>query len=123
MKRSIKKQWAEDLESGEFVQGKGRLHHKGDDGVDTYCCLGVLCFGAAREELEAHGFRIVEEYEGHMQLKDSVNAASTLDLSVGALRVLGISDQDQTRLIVANDGTFKDFRAIARMVRALKVTE
>lgn len=38
MNQDIKKQWVEALRSGEYTQGKGRLH----DGKN-FCCLGVLC--------------------------------------------------------------------------------
>lgn len=38
MKRSIARQWAKALESGEYKQGIGRLRNG-----DKFCCLGVLC--------------------------------------------------------------------------------
>lgn len=34
--------WVRDLESGTRQQTKGELHRR-SDGVDRYCCLGVLC--------------------------------------------------------------------------------
>lgn len=36
---AIKKMWVEDLRSGKFKQGKGKLL----DAKGSYCCLGVLC--------------------------------------------------------------------------------
>ncbi len=38
MKPEIKELWVNALESGEYIQGKGRLCLNG-----KYCCLGVLC--------------------------------------------------------------------------------
>ena len=38
MKSEIKQRWIEALRSGEYKQGKGRLHMG-----DEFCCLGVLC--------------------------------------------------------------------------------
>ena len=44
MNPEIKEQWTTALRSGEYKQGKGHLHQKGENGLpDTYCCLGVLC--------------------------------------------------------------------------------
>lgn len=42
MNPTIKKQWLDALRSGKYMQGKGRLRAK-LNGVDRFCCLGVLC--------------------------------------------------------------------------------
>lgn len=42
MNEEIKKLWVDALRSGEYKQGKKKLHKKGRDG-DRFCCLGVLC--------------------------------------------------------------------------------
>lgn len=39
MNKELVDRWLEALESGEYKQGRGSLHPKGD----TFCCLGVLC--------------------------------------------------------------------------------
>jgi hypothetical protein len=41
MKENIKKAWVKALRSGEYKQGKNFLCMT-DEGVDRYCCLGVL---------------------------------------------------------------------------------
>lgn len=36
--------WIEALRSGNYTQGRGRLHlTRTTDGVDRFCCLGVAC--------------------------------------------------------------------------------
>lgn len=45
MNQEIKKQWIEDLRSGNYVQGTGSLQEDG-----TFCCLGVLCDQYAKEK-------------------------------------------------------------------------
>lgn len=40
MDPTIKAQWVEALRSGEYKQGKSKLHLVEEN---TYCCLGVLC--------------------------------------------------------------------------------
>lgn len=42
MNLGIKHQWVTALRSGKYRQGGGALR-KSHDGIDTYCCLGVLC--------------------------------------------------------------------------------
>jgi hypothetical protein len=39
MNKAAKKRWVEALRSGEYKQGKNKLHSKGG----RFCCLGVLC--------------------------------------------------------------------------------
>lgn len=44
MNPEVKRIWIEALRSGEFVQGKMRLHTIDPvTGQHKYCCLGVLC--------------------------------------------------------------------------------
>lgn len=42
MDETIKKQWVEALRGGDYKQGRASLHVTGIDGMDRYCCLGVL---------------------------------------------------------------------------------
>lgn len=44
MKVNLKTAWVEALRSGEYNQGRGRLHSRGN-----YCCLGVLCEVAIKQ--------------------------------------------------------------------------
>ena len=44
----IRDQWIADLESGEYTQGKNYLTSRTRDGVETNCCLGVLCQQAVK---------------------------------------------------------------------------
>jgi hypothetical protein len=39
------------LESGEYEQGRGRLHYL-EDGKEKFCCLGVLCRVALKDGAE-----------------------------------------------------------------------
>lgn len=47
MKLDIKRKWIEALRSGEYVQGGGALR----DSDNRFCCLGVLCDLAFKEEI------------------------------------------------------------------------
>lgn len=42
MNPEIKSQWVAALRSGEYNQARDYLHIRDDQGVDSYCCLGVL---------------------------------------------------------------------------------
>ncbi len=45
MNRDIAERWAQELESGKWLQGDGNLRRLRslDDTVSLHCCLGVLC--------------------------------------------------------------------------------
>lgn len=49
MKQEIKELWTTALRSGEYKQGRGKLHWRNDP--NEYCCLGVLCVLAAAAEV------------------------------------------------------------------------
>ncbi len=51
MNPEIKAKWVAALRSGEFTQGHGGLYNRE---TDSYCCLGVLCELAARENVVNH---------------------------------------------------------------------
>lgn len=42
MDKKIKEAWLKALRSEKYAQGYGQLCRTGDDGVDHFCCLGVL---------------------------------------------------------------------------------
>ena len=60
--------WVEDLRSGEYLQGTGRLRRKmrrGDKIVDEFCCLGVFCDRFAKQhEIEWEGPTFMRETYG-----------------------------------------------------------
>lgn len=45
----VKAKWLAALRSGEFKQGRVSLHKVWSQGVERFCCLGVLCKLAADE--------------------------------------------------------------------------
>lgn len=49
MKTDIKERWIAALESGEYEQGRGYLKTSAE-GVDKFCCLGVLCDLYSKEQ-------------------------------------------------------------------------
>ncbi len=51
MHADIMKKWVAALRSGDYKQGKGQLR-KEVDGVNSFCCLGVLCNLHAMEHPE-----------------------------------------------------------------------
>jgi len=48
MNKEIAKKWTKRLRSGKYEQGKSNLH-KVVNGIDKFCCLGVLCEIAVEE--------------------------------------------------------------------------
>ncbi len=49
MDPELKKKWVAALRSGEYKQGRNRLHRKVDN---SFCCLGVLCEVAGYQKEE-----------------------------------------------------------------------
>lgn len=43
MNKQVIEKWATALESGDYAQGKSRLHTITEKGNSEFCCLGVLC--------------------------------------------------------------------------------
>ena len=50
MDPTIKARWVAALRSGDYNQGHGRLHTK-ENGISSFCCLGVLCDLANKENI------------------------------------------------------------------------
>lgn len=49
MNPDIKAQWVADLRSGDYEQGRAYLHTQPEqDGLEKFCCLGVLCDQAVK---------------------------------------------------------------------------
>lgn len=43
MDSKTKKNWLKALRSGEYKQGEAALRKEANDGIEKFCCLGVLC--------------------------------------------------------------------------------
>lgn len=99
MLRSMRDKWCQSLRSGEFKQGKNRLHNLQ---ANTYCCLGVLC-----------------QINGRLKpLKDkdcSIADGNLHYLSENLLDEFGISDELSRKLAFLNDSglTGMNFQQIA----------
>lgn len=63
MNQEIKARWVAALRSGDYVQGTGMLRSS----IDTYCCLGVLCDLAWREDVVTR-----DESEGVTSYEDGI---------------------------------------------------
>ena len=61
MNKEIKQKWLEALRSGEYKQGKTRLHNTTDK---TFCCLGVLCEVAIKEGVKLDTLEVDAETYG-----------------------------------------------------------
>jgi hypothetical protein len=59
MNPEIKARWVDALKSGNYTQGQGRLHAKDANGNSSFCCLGVLCDLANKDNIALE----IEAYE------------------------------------------------------------
>jgi hypothetical protein len=104
----------EALRSGQYKQGKQRLHRV-SGGQHTWCCLGVACDVAIRNGLQVEVRSVDEDaiwYDGHsMYLPESVR------LWYGFNRRNPIMS-DQQSLTYWNDCTGVGFEGIADMIEA-----
>lgn len=102
MNQDIKAQWVAALRSGEYKQGKQRLHHAEGD---TFCCLGVLCEVAVKAgvdvavDMQAHG----KSYNrNEFTLNEKVQAWAELD-ACNPLTHEGDADYENIELAHLND--------------------
>lgn len=107
MNPEIKQKWLSALRSGKYKQGKGRLRAQ-----DTFCCLGVLCDIAAKENLGAwFEFSYFRPNEGH---------AVTGVLPDSIVRWAELPDNNpyiiSTPLARLNDSDNYDFQKIANLI-------
>ena len=81
MEVPVLKEWIKALRSGNYAQGKTRLHSE-SGGKHTYCCLGVLCELAVKEKvipppdslaMEVDGKTITVYYYGDDNYVDAKN--------------------------------------------------
>ncbi len=119
--------WVEALESGEYEQGKSKLHGR-LDGVDRYCCLGVACklFIEAGGELRIHevdngGPDISVTYNNEMALLPSP-VADWLGLTDrgSAFTPVTVShegEEGQFDQLTALNDTGASFTEIAKVIR------
>ena len=54
MNANVRASWVEALRSGAYRQGTDALRQRKDDGIDSFCCLGVLCDLAERAGVVTH---------------------------------------------------------------------
>jgi len=102
MDRQMRNAWTVALRSGEYKQGGGTFKQNG-----CYCCLGVLC--------DVHPGLVLEKSE-----KDSywgTSLRSTAAFLQEELDLLGLSENQQARLIQMNDSR-KVFNEIADWIEA-----
>lgn len=98
MNKEIKKIWTDALLSGEYTQGKHRLHSRE---AETYCCLGVLCDLAVK-----HGVTEMREVYGDFQYGTGSNEYDWSDkvLPGSVTEWAGLED-DNPDVINPQDGT------------------
>lgn len=113
MNPAVKTRWLAALRSDDHVQGRGALHRFDAEGFATFCCLGVLCHLAARDDVvdvQLGGRRVTYGSEGD----DGV-------LPFEVMTWAGLDDADPTvdglPLTALNDGNH------LRGVRARSFTE
>lgn len=104
--RANRVRWVQDLLSGEYVQGRGALRVRANDGAIHHCCLGVagerLCPASRHMKIPDGDFR-------------SYNYGT---LPRAAARALGLGDfvdlgSDQDQAVAWNDGREYSFEQIA----------
>ena len=82
MDQELKAKWVDALRSGEYKQGKERLHNLGDN---SYCCLGVLADVAgawsdqAKTRVDGYGAHFTELTADKLGLPYSIDDPEVLD--------------------------------------------
>lgn len=126
MKKQIRDQWADALESGEYEQATGALVLDG-----AYCCLGVLCELAIKDGVED-----IRRVEDQFQITSDEYPGEWLDHDDGDLpepvmKWAGLTDSNPVmspaispdtppfRAINLNDDEHWTFKQIAEAVRQL----
>lgn len=106
MDRGLRDAWVKNLRSGDFVQDAGNLCSVLSDGAKAYCCLGVLA--------DTNGCPVPFENVG-------LNCARARETRLGStglfvqseLELLGLTEDEQSRLVGMNDNEQLSFPAIA----------
>lgn len=115
--------WAQELESGRFTQGRGRLERRPADAPVENCCLGVAC-RLAQEAGVLFGEKFEEDTYQHCEVV--VVTEGDYKSRMFPPRIVrdffGISVEEQNMLVEMNDGTGAyrrtNFAAIAAAIRA-----
>ena len=76
MDKGIKEKWVRSLRSGEYLQGRGFLHHN-----DRYCVLGVLCDLHLKER---HGAWTCVQHDMNLLVYSYMGSTETLPAQVKA---------------------------------------
>ena len=97
MDKHWKDRWVTALRSGDYVQTEGTLCRveDGPDGVDTYCCLGVLCElvpNTTKDKLDDDGDGVVFSYTynkttGIGRLPKDISGIANLSVGIETLLV------------------------------------
>ena len=118
LKRVFARKWVAALRSGDYQQARERLAHQNEDGVRSYCCLGVaLDLGFIPGEWvqdesydsASYGFLPIEEVGVSLACRGMLNKKE--------LGRLGLSQTRQDVLIIMNDGG-KPFTEIADKIES-----
>jgi hypothetical protein len=101
VKESLKKKWVKALRSGEYEQGSSLLCQEkpGDPEEFQFCCLGVLA------DIAVDGDWVKLFGDWHLVPDGcSESDARSGSFDDGLLAKLGLSEEDQSKLIRMNDG-------------------
>jgi predicted transcriptional regulator len=123
MKKKIADKWIAALKSGNYKQGKYRLHSG-----DCFCALGVLCDVAEKEGIAERKIlntraNILVGYYVKDNNPDVIQFASYAELDDGMLKWSGIKDSratlaDKTQSVAnLNDNEDKSFEEIADFIK------
>lgn len=113
MKLEHRTKWVEALRSGEYLQGRGFLKVKRQDGEIYYCCIGVFC------EVNKADFQTTEDFETNgTSLIYRINENSSYVHGPLIMRETGLTEGIQYKLSDMNDSAGKTFLEIANWIEA-----
>lgn len=106
MEKELKEKWVKALESGNYKQCTGRLKRPVVVGVDSYCCLGLLCELA---EVPLHPLGESLDYKFLEENNDS---------SYNYIHNKLLGGYEYMKFVELNDDLRKTFPEIAEYVKA-----
>jgi len=101
----LQTKWLEALRSGRYEQGQGRLRRG-----NTFCCLGVGCDVAIKEELVDGTWRVDANYY-FFEVVGYLDCSHVLSYEL--IDLFGIDSDIHDRLISMNDDDERSFAEIA----------